>query len=176
LQTGFADSLPARRQAAYDIKSKQPAPRRPTTQRRIQVNGKFIVAVVVIFIAWMLGDFVVHAVLLKPEYMKLTGLFRPESEGGAYMPFMLLAHLLLSIAFVWIYTKGKEAKPFLAQGLRYGFVISLLATTPTYLIYYTISPYPPNVVVTQIVTETILCMLLGLIVAFIYREPATAAA
>jgi hypothetical protein len=142
------------------------------------MNGKFIVAVVVIFIAWMLGDFVVHGMLLKADYMKLAGMFRPESEGGAYMPWMLLAHLLLALAMVWVYAKGREAKPWLSQGLRYGFAISLLATTPTYLIYYSISPYPGDVVVTQIVTETILCLILGAIVAFIYREPvpATAAA
>jgi len=140
------------------------------------MNAKFIIAVVVIFVAWMLGDFVVHAVLLKPEYMKLAGLFRTESESGAYMPFMLLAHVLLALALVWVYAKGREAKPWLSQGLRYGFAISLLATTPTYLIYYAISPYPGDVVVTQIVSETILCLILGTIVAFIYREPAPATA
>jgi hypothetical protein len=139
------------------------------------MNGKFIVAVIVIFIAWMLGDFVVHAVLLKPDYMKMAGMFRPEAESRAYMPWMLLAHLLLALALVWIYAKGKEAKPWLPQGLRYGFAASLLATTPTYLIYYSISPYPGDVVVTQIVTETILCLILGAIVAFIYRDPAAAA-
>jgi hypothetical protein len=140
------------------------------------MNGKFIVAVVVIFIAWMLGDFVVHGVLLKADYMKMAGMFRPESEGGAYMPWMLLAHLLLALAMVWVYAKGKEAKPWLPQGLRYGIAISLLATTPTYLIYYAISPYPGDVVVTQIVSETILCLILGAIVAFIYREPLAAGA
>jgi hypothetical protein len=134
------------------------------------MNGKFFIAVIVIFIAWMCGDFIVHAVLLKPEYMKLAGMMRPESEQGAYMPWMMLAHLLLAFAFVWIFTKGKEAKPFLAQGLRYGLVISLLATTPTYLIYYAVSPYPSNIVVTQIVSETILCLLLGVIIAFLYRK------
>jgi hypothetical protein len=138
------------------------------------MNAKFIIAIVVIFIAWMLGDFAVHGVLLKPEYMKLPSLMRTEADQGAFMPWMLLAHLLLAFAFVWVYTKGKEAKPFVAQGLRFGLVISLLATTPTYLIYYAIAPYPGSVVVTQIVAETILCLLLGLIVAFIYREPAAA--
>jgi hypothetical protein len=106
------------------------------------MNGKFVVAVVVMFVAWMIEGFVVHAWLLKPEYMKVASLYRPEAEQMPYLPWMLLAHLLIAFAFVWIYVRGKEAKPWLAQGLRYGFLVSLLATTPTYLIYYAVQPLP----------------------------------
>jgi hypothetical protein len=142
------------------------------------MNGKFVVAVVVMFVAWMIEGFVVHAWLLKPEYMKVASLYRPEAEQMPYLPWMLLAHLLIAFAFVWIYVRGKEAKPWLAQGLRYGFLVSLLATTPTYLIYYAVQPLPGEIVVMQIVYDTIGTMLMGIIVAFLYRgaAPATAAA
>jgi hypothetical protein len=136
------------------------------------MNGKFIIAVVVMFIAWMIEGFVVHGWLLAPEYMKVMSLFRPETEQAGYLPYMLLAHLILAFAFVWIYVKGKEAKPWAAQGARYGLMVSLLATTPTYLIYYAIQPMPGNVVLMQIVLDTIGSMLMGLIVAWLYREPA----
>jgi hypothetical protein len=135
------------------------------------MNGKFIVAVVVVFIVWMLDGFIVHAALLKPEYMKLASLFRPESEGMTYFPWMLLGHLIFAVGFVWIYTRGKEAKPFLMQGLRYGFAISMVALMPTYLIYYAIQPMPGNVVALQIVYDTIGCMVTGVVVAWLYREP-----
>jgi hypothetical protein len=138
------------------------------------MNGKFIVAVVVVFIVWMLDGFIVHAALLKPEYMKLASIFRPESEGMAYFPWMLLGHLIFATGFVWIYTRGKEAKPFLMQGLRYGFAISMVALIPTYLIYYAIQPMPGNVVALQIVYDTIGCMVTGVVVAWLYREPVKA--
>jgi hypothetical protein len=140
------------------------------------MNGKFIIAVVVMFIAWMIEGFVVHAWLLKPEYMKVASLYRPEAEGMAYFPWMLLAHLILAFAFVWIYVKGKEAKPFLAQGLRFGLMVSLLSTTPTYLIYYAVQPLPSDLIVMQIVLDTIGTMILGVIVAWLYREPTAATA
>lgn len=138
------------------------------------MNGKFAIAVVVMFIAWMIEGFVVHGLILEPEYKKLVTLFRPEAEQAGQMPWMLLAHLILAIGFVWVYTKGREAKPFLVQGLRYGFGIALIAMVPTYLIYYSIQPMPGNVVAMQIVLDTIGSMLMGVIVAWLYREPAKA--
>ena len=138
------------------------------------MNGKFVVAVVVMFIAWMAEGFVVHGLLIQPEYKKLGALFRTEEAQMGMMPFMLLAHLILAIGFVWIYTKGKEATPFLAQGLRFGFAVAMVALIPTYLIYSAIQPMPGNVVLMQIVLDTLGCMLMGVIVAFIYREPAKA--
>ena len=140
------------------------------------MNGKFAIAVLVMFIAWMAEGFVVHGTLLRPEYMKLANLYRPETEQLAYLPWMLLAHLVVAFAFVWIYIKGKEAKPFLPQGLRYGLMVSLLATTPTFLIYYAVQTMPGNLVVMQIVLDTIGSTLMGVIVAWLYREPVAAPA
>ncbi len=34
-------------------------------------------------------------------------------------PLMILAHVILSGAFVWIYARGAEAKPWLLQGVRF---------------------------------------------------------
>jgi hypothetical protein len=55
---------------------------------------------------------------------------------------MLLAHVFLAVGFVWVYVKGKENKPFLIQGIRYGAAIAVLTTIPTYLIYYAVQPRP----------------------------------
>jgi len=38
---------------------------------------------------------------------------------------MILAHVILAGAFVWIYSRGVEAKPWLAQGFRFGLAIAL---------------------------------------------------
>ncbi len=44
------------------------------------MNKKFALAWLAIFIVWMGGSFVVHGVLLHPDYVKLPNLFR---YGGA---------------------------------------------------------------------------------------------
>ena len=135
------------------------------------MNKRFFVAWVVIFVAWMAGSFVVHGVLLHDDYAKLSGLFRAEADAQAYFPLMILAHVMLSGAFVWIYSRGVEAKPWLPQGIRFGLAIAALTIVPTYIIYYVVQPMPGAVVVKQIVFDGILILILGAIAAFLYREP-----
>ncbi|HEY2967860.1 MAG TPA: hypothetical protein VGK75_05765 [Casimicrobiaceae bacterium] len=135
------------------------------------MNKRFFIAWIVIFVVWMAGSFVVHATLLHDDYAKLSGLFRSESDSQAYLPLMILAHVLLSGAFVWIYSRGVETKPWLPQGIRFGVAIALLTIVPTYIIYYVVQPMPGAVVVKQIVFDGILMLILGAVAAFIYRQP-----
>ena len=130
---------------------------------------KFLVAWSIVFFAWFAGSFVVHGVLLRPDYMLLKSIFRPEEAQAKYMPLMLLAHVILSGAFVWIYTRGAEAAPWAAQGLRFGIAIAMLTVVPSYLIYFVIQPMPPQVVAKQIIFDGSLTVLLGMIVAWLYR-------
>jgi hypothetical protein len=136
------------------------------------MNKKFLIAWIVLFIAWMAGSFVVHGTLLHDDYAKLPNLFRPDADVQKYFPLMILAHVILAGAFVWIYTRGVEARPWLAQGLRFGIAVALLTIVPTYMIYYVVQPMPGLHVVKQIAFDGTLMLVLGAIVAFIYRQPA----
>jgi hypothetical protein len=134
------------------------------------MNKKFAIAWLVIFVLWMLGGFIVHGALLQADYAQLTNLFRPESDQQHYFPLMILAHIILAGALVWIYSRGVEAKPWIGQGIRFGFVIALLTVVPTYMIYYVVQPMPGILVVKQIVFDGIVLLVLGAAVAFLYRD------
>jgi len=135
------------------------------------MNKRFLLASIVLFIAWFLGSFVVHGVLLHGDYAALPNLFRKEADAQNFFPLMILAHVFLSGAFVWIYARGVEARPWLGQGIRYGVAVVFLTTVPLYLIYYVVQPMPGATVVKQIVFDGILVLILGAIVAFMYRQP-----
>jgi len=137
------------------------------------MNKKFFVAWIVVFVAWFLGSFIVHGVLLRSDYLQLSSLFRTESDTHRYFPLMILAHALLGGSFVWIYARGVEPKPWLAQGLRFGLAVALLTIVPTYLIYFVIQPMPASVVIKQIVFDGALLLILGSITAWLYRDRAT---
>jgi hypothetical protein len=136
------------------------------------MNIRFLIAWAVLFVLWMAGSFVVHGVLLGNEYARLANLFRPPAESQKYFPFMLLAHVILAGAFAWIYLRGREARPWAAQGARYGLAIAVLTVLPTYMIYYVVQPMPGSLVVRQIVYDAILLVLLGMAAAWLLREPA----
>ena len=137
------------------------------------MSRKFIIAWIAIFVAWFLGSFVVHGVLLRSDYMQLTNLFRAEGDEQRYFPLMILAHVILSGALVWIYARGAEAKPWMAQGVRFGVAVALLTVVPTYMIYFVVQPMPGDVVIKQILYDGVLVVILGTIVAWLYRDSPT---
>jgi hypothetical protein len=134
------------------------------------MNKRFFIAWLLVFVAWMVGDFVVHGVLLYADYAKLPNLFRPEAESQQYFPWMILAHVVVAGAFVWIYSRGAEAKPWPSQGLRFGLAVALLTVVPSYTIYYVVQPMPGLSVIKQIVFGSVLLLILGALVAFMYRN------
>jgi hypothetical protein len=134
------------------------------------MNPKFVIAWAAVFIGWMIGSFVVHGALLHGDYSKLPNLFRTEQDAQKLLPFMILAHLIMAGAFAWIYSRGVEAKPWLAQGIRFGIAVALLTAVPMYLIYYVVQPMPGVLAFKQMLFDSILIVILGAIAGFIFRS------
>ena len=134
------------------------------------MKSRFVVAWAAVFIGWMIGSFVVHGGLLHADYAKLPNLFRPEAEAQKYLPFMILAHLVMAGAFAWIYSRGVEAKPWLAQGMRFGAAVALLTAVPMYLIYYVVQPMPGVLAFKQMLFDSILIVILGALAAFVFSK------
>ncbi|HTT42059.1 MAG TPA: hypothetical protein VMG33_03245 [Steroidobacteraceae bacterium] len=139
------------------------------------MDKRFVIAWIAVFVVWFLGSFVVHGQLLHADYAQLPQLFRTESDAQAHFAFMVLAHVLMAGALVWIYARGAEAKPWLAQGVRFGIAVALLAVVPVYLIYFVVQPLPAALVVKQIIYDSVLLVILGALVAWFYRPPAAGA-
>ncbi|MEO6365884.1 MAG: hypothetical protein ABIO38_07555 [Luteimonas sp.] len=132
------------------------------------MDKRFWICSLVMFLAAMLLSGIVHAVLLKPDYLALGALYRTDSDGQTYMPWMLLAHALIGFAMTWIYRQGFPAGASnLGQGLRFGFAMALFSTIPGYLIYYAVQPLPGLLVAKQIVFGTLSMLLLGVLLAYL---------
>ncbi len=139
------------------------------------MNKKFLISWVVIFVIWMVGSFVVHGLLLGADYANAQPtLMRPEAEQQSMFHWMLIAHISLAGAFVWIYGRGIDDKPWMQQGIRYGIAVALLAVIPVYMIYYAVQPTPGMLVIKQSVFDTVLIVILGIVVAFLNKPKATA--
>lgn len=138
------------------------------------MDKKYIISVVVVFVVWMGGSFLVHGLMLGDAYAAMTDVYRPAAEQEKLFPFMLLAHLMLAGGFVWIYRRGRENKPWTGQGVRFGILIALFATIPTYLIYYSVQSMSADMLIKQIVGDGALTIVLGLVVAFLYKDESIA--
>ena len=135
------------------------------------MNKTFMISVVVLFLVSMTLGFVVHGVLLGPDYAKLQSLFRSPQDAQGHFGAMIAAHVLIALGFTWIYRQGRDSgKPFLAQGVRFGIAVAVLTTIPTYLIYYAVQPMPSDVVAKQIVFDTIAMVIMGIVAAAVNRD------
>ena len=132
------------------------------------MNKKFLIAWLVMFVLYLAFGFIVHGILLHDDYLA-TGIMRPEEQQQGMMGLMILAHVMLAGAFTWIYARGVENKPWLGQGLRFGLAVAFLAVIPLYLIYYVVQPLPSSLVCKQIVFDTVCTLILGAVVAVLYR-------
>ena len=132
------------------------------------MTRKCIISAVVMFVmAWGLS-FVVHGLLLGGDYSVTPGM-RPPAEAQKIIYFMILAQATFGAAFAWVYYQGKEDKPWLAQGIRFGLAMAALTVIPTYLIYHVVTPVPLVLAIKQIVLDTIRMLLMGVVLAWINR-------
>jgi hypothetical protein len=76
-----------------------------------------------------------------------------------------------TLAFVWLYAKGVEDRPWFGQGLRFGFAMWLFGAVSVFLTYYAVQSLPGNLVCKQIGYEFVDFLLLGAVVAAVYRKP-----
>jgi hypothetical protein len=132
------------------------------------MTRKCIISAVVMFVmAWALS-FVTHELLLRADYAATAGM-RPTAEVMARVHLLVLAHAFFGAAFAWIYFQGKEDKPWLAQGIRFGLAVACLTTIPTFLIYHVVTPVEFSLAIKQIVFDTIRVVLMGIVLGWINR-------
>ena len=128
---------------------------------------KLVLTIIVIFVVANLTGFFIHAILLAPDYMAVKEHYRPE--GQEKMIFICLAYLAFAIGSDVVYAKGLENKPWLGQGLRFGILMWLILTVPSFFIAYAVQPVPTMLLVKQVLFEGVDKLLLGAITAALYR-------
>lgn len=134
------------------------------------MNKNFLISWAVVFVVWMAASFAVHGFWLAEAYAGLTNLYRPDDEQMTLFHFLLLAHVVMAGAFVWIYQHGQEDKPWLQQGIRFGIAVALLVPVPTYMIYYSVQQIPGALTGNQIIGDSLTVIVLGALVAFLSRN------
>ena len=132
------------------------------------MGRKFLISFVIMFVMTVAFGYIVHDLLLGADYAQVAQLFRDPADTS-HMPFLFIGQAFYAAGFTWIYLKGKEDKPFLMQGVRYGLAIAALAAVSMYLIYYAVQPLPGMLVVKQIIFESVGVVLMGIVIAWLNK-------
>ena len=94
---------------------------------------------------------------------------RPPDEAQKIIYWIIIAQAIFGAAFAWVYYQGKEDKPWLMQGARFGIAVACLTVIPTYLIYHVVTPVSLELAIKQIVFDSIRVVLMGIVVAWINK-------
>ena len=132
---------------------------------------KLLAAIVVTYVVLMATNYLVHSVWLMPDYNAIPASHR-DIEGIMHRFWaMAIGQLFFAAMFAYIYTLGRQRKPWLAQGVRYGILMTLLAVVPMSLSEYDTYIVPYMLVIKWMVAGGIQLIILGIIVAGICQEP-----
>ena len=132
-------------------------------------DRKFWIGVVVVLVISMAFGLLVHGVWLDADYKALPNIMRSDEDAGGMMGFMTLAHVLIALAFTWIYRVGRRDGDWLGQGLRFGLAVAVLSNIPFFLIYHSVAQFPLDLTLKQCLGDTVGVLVMGLGVAFVHR-------
>jgi len=133
------------------------------------MRWRFAISVALIFVMLFLLGWLVHDGLLRADYERIRPLLRPMDETRARILYVFLAQLCSAAAMVWIYRQGKDDRPWLGQGIRYGIAVAVLTTIPVNLVQYAVMPLPLDFVLKRMCYDVAAVVLMGIVVAFINR-------
>jgi hypothetical protein len=134
----------------------------------LPMTWRFIWHVLIVFVLWSLGYTFIHNVLLESEYQALYYLFRID-DAEQYTAYLLLAHVIISIAFVALYRFIPSRTHWFKQGLQYALLIVFLNIVPTDLMLYATQPLSMSYLVKLMLYESLLVMLMSMVVAILER-------
>lgn len=125
-----------------------------------------IVAVIVIFIAWAILDFIIHGMFLQKTYEATANLWRPMEEMN--MVFMYMVTLAYVVCFVVIYGVFVSKKS-ISTGIKFGSLFGLAAGISMGFGSYSYMPIPLSLAISWFAGTLIEAIVAGAIVGAIIK-------
>ena len=135
------------------------------------MTKRIVLAVLAVFIAWSVLDFVIHGIILRSTYEATAELWRPMDEMK--MGLMHGIMMVSAIAFTLIYALLVEAKS-VASGLLYGSLYGIGVGIGMGYGTYCVMPLPHVLALAWFLGTVFELAVGGLLLGLILRAPALA--
>ena len=133
---------------------------------------KFFITFIVIYIAGGVLGYLVHEVLLGATYDSLSDIWRPDMERLMWI--QMVTSLFSTFFFIYVFAKGYEGKGIM-EGVRYGLIIWGFFAIPSTFNQYMVYPIPYSLVWKWLAAELFMFIVLGAIMAAVYKPGESAA-
>ena len=128
---------------------------------------RLILAVIVVFVAWQVLDFVLHGLILMKTYQETASLWRPMEEMKRGV--MMLVCLVAATSFVVIYA-GLVHTRSVATGLKYGLIFGAATGASMGFGSYSFLPIPLSLAFAWFIGSLVEYAVAGLLVGWIVKE------
>ncbi len=132
---------------------------------------RLVLTIVGGFIFIFASDFLIHAVWLADDYKATADMWRSEAEMEARFGWMVFAQFLAAIAFAVVWAKGFAGRS-LGAGATFGFFMGL-ALQSWSIVFHVVAPLPASIAGKWFLSGLLQAILLGIIVAAVYRPSTT---
>jgi hypothetical protein len=132
------------------------------------MNAKrLIIAIIAGFVLIFATDFLIHSVWLMRDYEATKALWRPETEMTKYVGWMFFAQFLCAATFAFIWAAGFAGRS-VGAGAAFGLVMGLFQQIWA-IVNYVVIPMPGALAAKWFISGLGQAVLLGMLVAAIYR-------
>jgi hypothetical protein len=131
------------------------------------MTKRITLAVVAVFVAWSVLDFVIHGVILAQTYKDTAQLWRPMEQMK--MGLMRVVVGISAVVFVCLYAcfVGKKS---VGTALRFGLLFGLGAGISMGYGTYAVQPIPYRIALTWFLGTVVECAVAGLLVGAMVKE------
>jgi len=133
------------------------------------MSKKFVTAVVAAFVLITAFGYLLHGYLLSDAYSHLPNLMRNPDDGMKHMPYIFVGQFITAAALVWIYERGRQDKPWMGQGVRFGIAMAAFGPAARFLIMWAVQQEPHQLALHQILGESAALLITSVVVARIYK-------
>ena len=134
---------------------------------------RIVLAVLAVFVAWSVLDFVIHGLILAQTYKETAQLWRPMEQMK--MGLMHVVVLISASTFVCLYAFFVSKKS-VARGIAYGLVFGLGVGISMGYGTYAVQPIPYKIALTWFLGTVAETTVAGLLAGLIVKEQLVAAA
>ena len=131
------------------------------------MKKKIFLAAIVVFVLWLVLDFIIHGLILKSAYASTASLWRPMAEMK--MGLMYVTVFIAALAFSAIYGYLVAKKSSMA-GLTYGLLYGIAVGVGMGYGSYSMMPIPYSMALTWFLGTVIEAVLGGILLGAIIKN------
>jgi len=128
---------------------------------------RIILAVVLVFVAWEILDYVIHQVILSSAYEETAHLWRSPEEMN--MVLLIIVALVVSFFFVYIYARLASPKT-MTNAILYGFLFGCAYGISMAYGSYAVMPIPYSMALVWFLGTLVEMVVGGAITGLIIKE------